>query len=78
MERYAHNRTNIGNELMASGKWECSGGCYTYDNMIADSTTFLPFVETVKTKTWNNGEIYLSVSGAETGIEKTFFYIYNR
>lgn len=78
MERYAHNRTTIGNELMASGKWECSGGCFTYSNMIADSTTFIPFTETVKTKTWNNGEIYLSVSDAETGAEKTFFYIYNR
>jgi len=78
MERYAHNRTNIGNEMMAFGKWECSGGCYTYDSMITDTTTFIPFTETVKTKTWNNGEIYLSVSDAETGTEKTFFYIYNR
>ena len=78
MERYAHNRTNIGNETMAFGKWECSGGCYTYDNMITDTTTFIPFTETVKAKTWNNGEIYLSVSDAETGTEKTFFYVYNR
>jgi len=78
IERYAHNRTNVGNEIMASADWQCNNGCYTNDNIIINTTSFAAFAEKVKTKTWNNGEIYLEVKDTESGEERSFFYTYHR
>jgi hypothetical protein len=75
IERLASNRNEIGNELIAEGKWECSNDCYTHDNWILNHTAFAAFSGKVATKTWNNGEISVQVEGP--GKEQTFFFVYN-
>jgi hypothetical protein len=78
MERYAHNRTGTGNEQMAADQWECFNSCYTVDKLIIDKTSFIPFTNTVKTRPWNNGEIFVVVADINTNEERTFFYLYNK
>jgi hypothetical protein len=75
VERLASNRNEIGNELIAEGKWECTNDCYTHDNWIVNNTAFTAFSAKVATKTWNNGEINVTVEGP--GKEQTFFFVYN-
>ncbi|HEY0677347.1 MAG TPA: hypothetical protein VGD17_03635 [Chitinophagaceae bacterium] len=78
IERYAFNRTGGMNEQIEADAWECYNSCYTQDKVIINTTDFLDFANAVKTKTWNNGEIFVIVADIETQEERSFLYNYNK
>jgi len=78
IDRIAFNRNGGMNEQIAAGSWECSSNCYTNDKVIVNTTAFVPFNNEVKTKQWNNGEIYIILYDSETDEELSFFYTYNK
>lgn len=78
IERYAFNRNDGMNEQVAADTWECYASCYTSDKLIVNTTGFLNFSNLVKTKSWNNGEIFIIVADMETQRERSFFYTYNK
>ncbi|HYE56674.1 MAG TPA: hypothetical protein VD996_17620 [Chitinophagaceae bacterium] len=78
VERAANNRNGGMNELVAADSWECQNGCYTNDKLIINSTAFVPFTNTVKTKQWNNGEVFVIVADSDSQAEQVFFYVYDK
>ncbi|MDF2192191.1 hypothetical protein [Paraflavitalea sp. CAU 1676] len=78
IERYANNRLTGGaNAKVAEQIWDCTSGCYTSDRFINNSTAFLPFVQEVGNKEWNNGLIIVVV-GAPGGLAVQFSHSYNK
>jgi hypothetical protein len=78
IERYAFNRNGGMNEQVAADAWECYASCYTSDKLIVNTTDFQDFSNTVKTKAWNNSEVFIIVADLETQQERTFFYHYDK
>ncbi|WP_276485006.1 hypothetical protein [Paraflavitalea pollutisoli] len=78
IERYASNRLEGGaNAKVAEMIWECRDGCYTADKYINNKTAFLPFVQEVGSKFWNNGLIIV-VIGVNGGPAVQFSHKYNK
>ncbi|WEK35796.1 MAG: hypothetical protein P0Y53_25195 [Candidatus Pseudobacter hemicellulosilyticus] len=78
LERIAAKYGNGGNEFIAIHAWECPGSCYGADRIISNSTAFLPFVETLGSKAWDNAEVSGWVANSGTGEKVEFFYQYDR
>jgi len=78
IERYASNRLPGGaNAAVAEQIWDCSTGCYTSDRFIDNKTAFLPFVQQVGNKEWNNGLIIVVVK-ADGNLAVQFSHRYDK
>lgn len=78
IERYADNRLAGGaNAKVAEQIWQCEDNCYTSDKFISNNTAFIPFVEEVGNKPWNNGLIIVVVADND-GAAVQFSHVYNK
>ncbi len=78
IERYASKRLEGGaNAKVAEYIWSCDNGCYTSDKFINNSTGFLPFIQEVGNKEWNNGLIIV-VLNDYNGADVQFTHAYNK
>lgn len=78
IERYADKRLQGGgNTKVAEQIWDCSTGCYTSDRFINNNTAFLPFVQEVGNKEWDNGLIIVVIK-ADGGLAVQFSHRYDK
>jgi hypothetical protein len=77
VERYASNYVDGVKDHVASGGWECDQNCYTHGNMIINSTGFIPLKNDLGSKSWNSGEIFISITDLQNDTVE-FSYEYNK
>lgn len=67
-----------GKEQRTNGEWLCTTGCYTHDRRIEDNTSFIPFTQQAALKTWDYGEVQVTIKDESTGLTRDFFGVYDK
>lgn len=78
IDRSIRNQNGTTNEYIDQAEWECSANCFTEEDKIIDSTAFAPFSNRAKSKTWNNGEIFVILLNVRTGMENIYLFRYEK
>lgn len=78
LQKIAYKRNGGTNPWVAGGDWECQGDCAGLGKIFGNKTTFIPFTQSLATKTWDNGEIFVTMENNATQSDVTIYFLFEK